>query len=60
MMTMIMVIRRSGEEHAEHVLDGPPAHRAGVRRVAIVRVVVDRTASCCVSDVCLRDAHDNQ
>jgi len=30
-MTMIMVIRRSGEEYAEHVLDGPPTHRAGVR-----------------------------
>jgi len=31
----VLLIRRratgSREEHAEHVLDGPPAHRAGVR-----------------------------
>jgi len=41
MMTMIMVIRRSGEEHAEHVLDGPPAHRAGVRRAGARRAEAD-------------------
>ena len=36
-MTMIMVIGRSGEEDAEHILDGPPTHRAGVRRAGARR-----------------------
>ena len=32
-----MMIRRSRQEDAEHVLDGPPAHRAGVRRAGARR-----------------------
>ena len=34
-------ISRSGEEDAEHVLDGPPTHRAGVRRAGARRAEAD-------------------
>ena len=40
-MTMIMVIGRSGEEDAEHVLDGPPTHRAGIRGAGASRAEAD-------------------
>ena len=41
MMMMMTGTSRSGEEDAEHVLDGPPAHRAGVRRAGARRAKAD-------------------
>ena len=38
---MMMMIRKSRQEDAEHVLDGPPAHRAGIRGAGARRAEAD-------------------
>ena len=40
-MMMMKGTSKSGEEDAEHVLDGPPTHRAGVRGAGARRAEAD-------------------